>query len=130
MNLKNETDFEKQVFTCVCTGDYDRMFVAIKTNIQEAIAYRSKTGVSLVHWATTNEQVDIVKFLIANGADKTVVDELGKTPADLVHINSPKTLKTILDVDNAKLIAANTALYAGYKESHLNWKVKPKEQNG
>ena len=41
------------------------------------------TGWTPLHWASVNRQVEVVAVLLAAGADKTIVNEDGKTPHDV-----------------------------------------------
>ena len=51
-----------------------------KNFISEFVNKTDKNGVSLIHIATIRSQIQIIHFLIENGASINIVDKLGNTP--------------------------------------------------
>ncbi len=117
-NHSTSGEFNKKIFNAVASKDYDKLMILIKTNLQEAVEYRSKNNITLLHWAVTNSQIDVAKLLVNNGIDVSVVDEFGKTAASLVHINHPKAFKDLLNVDVKALIEQNNAVRCVYDKKY------------
>ena len=52
---------------------------------------KSLNGSTALHYAVRNANVSIVQLLVCNGADKSICDDSGRTPADVAFICCPNS---------------------------------------
>lgn len=96
-------------------GDLDFLASLLKRGLQINEALDFEDGDTLLHAATSWQKVDIVKFLLQNGADRTIRDRYGDRPIDAaigreheelcVILSMPEDKDTVVDEIPSGLIA-------------------------
>ncbi|HJK86330.1 MAG TPA: ankyrin repeat domain-containing protein [Candidatus Megaira endosymbiont of Nemacystus decipiens] len=99
-----KTDTKQKLFDAIEKGDLEFLKETIK--VEEDLNFRyGQNGFTMLHLATTQGHLDIVKYLVENGADINALDVHNFTAKKYakIMINSHESSKAIYDyLENAK----------------------------
>lgn len=125
-------DYSKQFFYCIKKGNLNCLrgvinkLEKIGLTIQEILRFRNKLGDTPLIYAVKQDQIDIVRFLLLQGANPEVVDDNLKSPIDIAIerkqiniINAIAEMIPYLLEDKEINNEENSAMY--------NWAIKTKE---
>ena len=93
--------------------------------LPEAVNEKDKNGYTPLHFAVQSGKLDIVKYLLQNGANKKAKDSKGKTPLDL---STEKLKATLIKTFNTTKVSPPVKLSPKNDKPQAE-KTKVKETN-
>ena len=102
--------FQKNILQAIKSGNQNRIqrYLVLGNSVNSV----DRSGMTLLHYAAEVGQLEMVKFLIKNGADPSFTNEIGNTPMHVGVLNSHlAVVKYLIAVSPEQVNVSNVASY-------------------
>ena len=134
----SDKEMDTPLFKAILAGDFDVLKCVLLMELMEMITEVDSEGRTLLHHASINGDIKLVKYLIMSGADIDATCHKGQTPLMVATINNHDTIVDVLRENNADVDIVDkdgyTALHHAAKKNSasttkllLNYASRPKD---